>query len=53
MRSIKSVSIYIKIHYKLLMQLYDVDKEFLFSEKKMPKNSTLYNMIIKRILIEI
>ncbi len=33
--------------YKLLMQLYDVDKEFLFSEKKMPKNSTLYKMIIK------
>ena len=23
--------------YKLLMQLYDVDKEFLFSEKKLPK----------------
>ncbi|MGL5640420.1 MAG: DNA-binding protein WhiA [Mycoplasmoidaceae bacterium] len=33
--------------YKLLTQLYDVDKEFLFSEKKMPKNSTLYKMIIR------
>ncbi|MGL4616795.1 MAG: hypothetical protein ACRCUM_01020 [Mycoplasmoidaceae bacterium] len=24
--------------YKLLIQLYDVDKEFLFLKKKMPKN---------------